>query len=69
MTIEKAMNRKEFRDALGVSNTTFWRLQKSGLLPQPILKSGTKLVLWSRSDVKSFLSGGSEGNCLSAATE
>lgn len=47
------ITQKQFRDMLGISACTFWRLAKKGELPQS-LKIGSKKY-WRREDIRRWL--------------
>jgi len=48
------IERAQFRELLGVSSTTFWRLQTAGKLPPPAARLGKK-TYWRKTTVSKWL--------------
>ncbi|MBB6242987.1 putative DNA-binding transcriptional regulator AlpA [Rhodanobacter sp. MP1X3] len=51
------VRKKIVLQVLGISNSTFWRLQKSGRFPRPDPRFGVRMPMWRSEVVRRWLVG------------
>jgi len=51
---KKIIRRSKLAEIFGVSETTIWRWQRDGVIPQPI-RLGPRMIGWLSSDISEFL--------------
>jgi len=51
------VRKKIVLQVLGISNSTFWRLQKSGRFPRPDPRFGERMPMWRAEVVRRWLVG------------
>jgi len=56
------VRKKIVLQVLGISNSTFWRLQKSGRFPQPDPRFGERMPMWRAEVVRQWLAGDAAGD-------
>ena len=52
------VRKKAVLEVLGISNTSFCRLQKSGRFPRPDLRFGERMPVWRAEDVRRWIAEG-----------
>lgn len=52
--VDRIIKRNEFRELIGISKTTEWRMQQAGLLPKAV-KVNNRILGYLESDYKEWL--------------
>jgi predicted DNA-binding transcriptional regulator AlpA len=52
------VRKKAVLEVLGISSTTFWRLQRAGKFPKPDTRFGERTPVWRSEDVRAWIASG-----------